>query len=60
MSVQLTLFDLEAYNAQPTAEIILVDPKAKTNEKAEFQQLELNLFPKSHLRVNRIQRKVAA
>jgi hypothetical protein len=61
MSVQLTLFDIEAYNVPPMAEIILVDARiVMTKEKVEYQQLELNLFPKSPDRKKRMLPKVAA
>ena len=61
MSVQLTLFDLEAYNVPPMAEIIPVGSRVvMAKEKIEYQQLELNLFPKSPDRRKRMLPKVAA
>lgn len=61
MSVQLTLFDLEAYNVPPMAEIITVGSRVvMAKEKVEYQQLELNLFPKSPDRKKRMLPKVAA
>jgi len=46
MSVQLTLFDLEAYNnVQPKSEPFVENPVAQETEKNEVQQLELTLFP---------------
>ncbi len=61
MSVQLTLFDLEDYNVPPMAEIIPVGSRvAMAKEKVEYQQLELNLFPKSPDRKKRMLTKVAA
>ena len=61
MSVQLTLFDLEAYNVPPMAEIIPLGSRVvRTKEKVEYQQLELNLFPNSSNRKKRMLPKVAA
>jgi hypothetical protein len=61
MSVQLPLLDLEVYNISPMAEIIPLDSMVmKAKENVEYQQLDLNLFPKSPDRKNRMLPKVAA
>jgi hypothetical protein len=61
MSDPLTLLDLEDYNVPPMAEIIHVGSRvAMAKEKVEYQQLELNLFPKSPDRKKRMLSKVAA